>query len=353
LTSLILDSHADAEQMLKVAGQNTGLVQLEFHRSHAQPPFMTGHQRTLLSTCTSLTQLHIAGFHIDGQALDLLLTHCTSITDLTLGRITLDSSRADRQCSWRKLTLRGSFDTTLLQLTYLPLRAVQELWDPFVNTGTLCLPPPDVVPTTQLPSLLRQAATNLATCPAWIRTPPSQIRLSWGKGHELGAEQRVQLFKALVPLGVGHVTEMVISLEEQLELGCMEVQALVSSIGDSLQTLRLANCTLLGTFWKALAQHLPHLSYLDLYSNVATSVIDITVYLTLQSSSSTQPMRLEVDQGVLDAQSRLQLEQHISSWQLELQGITVLFEAPIDEEEDEEKEEEEEEEEDDDEEDDM
>jgi hypothetical protein len=336
LTSLILGNDADTDQMFKVAAQNTGLVQLRFAWSPTLPLFMGSHQRTLLSTCTSLTQLDIAGFHIDGQVLDLLLSHCPSITDLTLGATTLDSSRADRQCSWRKLRLRGPREGSLLQLAYLPLRSVQELVEGCgVLLGSLYLPPPDAVPAAQLPSLLQHAASNLATCPAWIHAAPARLSLRGG-GQRLAANQ---LFQALAPLGAGHVAEMTIELQGHLQLGSAEMRALASSVGGGLQTLRLSNCTLLGAFWRALAHHFTHLSYLDLSSEVRLpdvweGVTDIAMYLSLRSCSWTQPMLLKISAGVLQLETQLQLEEHVSRWQLP--NIALETEYPSDEDEEEE-----------------
>jgi hypothetical protein len=328
LTSLILSNDADAEQIFMVAGHNTGLAHLKFGMSSARPPVQASHHFALLSNCTSLTHLNIAGLQIDGQAVDILLTHCTNITDLTLGPATLDSSRADRQCSWRKLSLLGPPGDILFQVAYLPLRSVQILEAGLTIVGRLLLP--DAVPASQLPSLLHQAATNLASCPAWARAAPSRLSLQ-GAGQALTAGQRVELLQALAPLCT-HVTEMIIYLWHQLELGCMEVQALANSTGGSLQSLSIHNCTLLGTFWKALTLHLPQLAYLELSGSITANVMDIAMYLSMRSSSSSQPLRLEVSQGVLDAQSKLQLEQHITSWQL--QGITLLTKDLSDEEDD-------------------
>jgi hypothetical protein len=342
LTSLILGSNADAEQMFRVAGQNTGLVQLEFGWSPDRPLPMASHQRTLLSTCTSLTQLDIAGFHTDHQALDLLLTYCTSIIDLTLGSTTLDSSMADRQCSWQKLSLRGPQAGNLFHLAYLPLRSVQKLVERCgVMSGSLLLPPPGAVPAAQLPSLLHQAATNLGSCPAWIQAPPFRLKL-YGGGQELGADQRVQLFEALAPLCGSRVKEMIVELDEQLELGSAEMRALASSIGEGLQILRLDSCTLLGTFWRALAHHFPCLACLDLSSMVLLpdaweSVTDIAMYLSLRSCTWLGPMLLKVGPGVLDEEAQLQLEKHINRWQLP--RTALLIEGPTEDEDEEEQQE--------------
>jgi hypothetical protein len=318
LTSLIIDSNnsADVEQMFRVAGQNTGLVKLKFRNYAPLHRFRASHhQFTLLSNCPSLTQLDMRGLQIDGQALDLLLTHCTSITRLTLGGTTLDSSRADRQCSWRKLSLQGSSEGILSQLAYLPLRSVQELEVSHDEVSCkVVLPLPASVPAAQLPSLLHQAATNLASCPAWISAAPSYLDLQGG-GQGLTAEL-VQLFQALAPLGGPHVTKVTIGLLEQLELGSAEVQALASCIGGSLRTLTLGICTLQGTFWKALAHHLPHLSFISLGVYGVASAMDIAAYLSIRSCSSLQPLCLGIYCWHRDEESRLRLEEHITRWQL-------------------------------------
>jgi hypothetical protein len=63
LTSLSLN-YADAERMFKVAGQNTGLVELEAGWSPVVLPLPASSLLTLLSNCTSLTQLNIAGLRL-------------------------------------------------------------------------------------------------------------------------------------------------------------------------------------------------------------------------------------------------------------------------------------------------
>jgi hypothetical protein len=329
LTSLTIKHNTDVEAAFRVAGQNTGLVELEF--SELDYPVPASHLINLLTNCTSLTKLDISSGEVDGQALDVLLTQCTSITDLTLGDTTLDSSRADRQCSWRRLSLQGPGAGILLQLAYLPLKSVQELqgvYDTRLDKPVrawLDLPSPAAaVPAAQLPSLLHQAATNLATCPAWMHAAPSQLALR-GAGHELAADEQVQLFQALAPLGA-HVTTLVIMLRGELQLDAADVQALATSTAGSLTALSLYNCILPATFWKALAHHFPQLSSLGLCRGVLADATDIGAYLSVQSCSSPQAtsMCLTVNKEVLDEKSLEWLEEHLSVWRL--QNITLQLE---------------------------
>jgi hypothetical protein len=334
LTNLIIYNHnntTDVEKIFRLAGQNKGLQRLEL--SGKAPPLQAGHLLTLFSDCMSLTQLNVSAAEIDGQALDVLLTHSTRVTDLTLGAINLDSSRAHRQCSWRKLSLLDLHDELLMQLAHLPLRTVQDLnyWGFRSGWGCFNLPGPAAVPAAQLPSLLHEAATNLATCPAWIHAPPSKLSL-WGGGQQLTADQRVQLFHALAPLAAPHVTEMRLNLDGQLQLSSAEIQALADSIGSDPPKLSLHNCSLSGTFWKALANHFPQLSSLDLCEGVRASANDIAAYLSMCSSSARQAtgMRLKAHPDILDAESQLRLQEHINHWQLHLHNITCEVVDPDD-----------------------
>jgi hypothetical protein len=136
----------------------------------------------------------------------------------------------------------------------------------------------------------------------------------------------------------GQTFRRTVILDGQLELGSTEVQGLASSISGSLETLRLSNCTLLSTFWRALASHLPHLSYLELSGSVESSAMGIAMYLTERSCSLTQPMLLVVRKGVLKDRSRQGLREHTNAWQLHLQGITLELEGSSDDDEAEENE---------------
>jgi hypothetical protein len=140
----------------------------------------------------------------------------------------------------------------------------------------------------------------------------------------------MQLFQAVAPLAAPPVTRLTISLEGQLELelGCVEVQALASSIGGSLRTLILGNCTLLSTFWEDLAHHFPELASIVLLLQIETSALDIAGYLSARSSSSSQPMCLRVYNGALDEKSQQLLEEHISHHQLH--NITLEVVNPPD-----------------------
>jgi hypothetical protein len=132
--------------------------------------------RTVLTSCMRLTQLQLTGVWLDDQGLEMLLTHGTSITGLELGRTSLTTSKADWACSWRELKLYG----TLQEFAYLPLKSVQQLQ--VVRHGVyqeslVHLDLPSDTPAAQLLHLLHQATTNLACCPAWVRSPPPELLL--------------------------------------------------------------------------------------------------------------------------------------------------------------------------------
>jgi hypothetical protein len=265
------------EQQIAVAVQNRGLRSLSliygwWSKRKLQPDLL----RQVLTSCTGLTQLTLHYLMIGDQGLEVLLTHGTSITDLTLGRPSLTTSKADWACTWRKLEL---CDGTLQDLAYLPLKAVQQL-QLTTHDGTssalghLYLPT-DILPA-QLPDLLHQATTNLASCPAWAKAPPSELGLS-GDAYALTSAQRVELLQALAPVGGRHVTTL--QLHVKMQLGGAEVEAIAGSFAGSLTSLHLDYATLQDSFWEPLAQHFPSLHELCLGQRVKANVQSVASYL--------------------------------------------------------------------------
>jgi hypothetical protein len=96
------------------------------------------------------------------------------------------------------------------------------------------------VSTRRIPSLVKQAATNLAATPAWKKDPPSVISI-WGDPSANTSQldkrftppQRVQLFEALEPLAGPHVKEVSVCIEGiRTRLGEPEMKVSDKSKGD-------------------------------------------------------------------------------------------------------------------------
>jgi hypothetical protein len=209
---------------------------------------------------------------IDDQGLYMLLTQGTSITDLTLGYTCFTTSMAGWPSSWRKLTLSGA---TLQEFAYLPLHSVQCLQGPL---GKLCIPTD--IPAAQLPGLLLQATSNLASSPAWVKAPPPQLELCGRSIQVLSSTQCQELLKGLAPVAGSHVHTL--KLDLNMQLGGAAVEALADSLWPSVTSLHLggAGGKLLGRAWEPLAQHFPNLRRLCL-KDIKADVSDLELYLTM------------------------------------------------------------------------
>jgi hypothetical protein len=229
----------------------------------------------LFRACPSITHFSSQHGSIDQAGLDVLLAHGTNITSLVVRQIDAQVNRSDAQCRWSRLFL-GNYPT-LLAIANLPLRTVQQLQ---LRSGILTMQlglklqlPVGTIPMSQLSALLRQAASNLASCPAWQQPPSQQDNMQQRQFSPLGlfadgdpaapsfsGAQRIQLLNALAPLRGPRVTCVALALHaSDAAFGQTEVMALQSSLGSGLTSLYLRSCTLDSSFWSALSQALPQL----------------------------------------------------------------------------------------------
>jgi hypothetical protein len=131
----------------------------------------------LFRACPSITHFYSQHGSNDQAGLDVLLAHGTNITSLVVRQIDAQVNRSDAQCRWSRLFL-GDYPT-LLAIANLPLKTVQQLQlqlhlnHLMGQFGLVLQLPVGTCPQDQLPAVLRQAASNLASCPAW-QQPPSQ-----------------------------------------------------------------------------------------------------------------------------------------------------------------------------------
>jgi hypothetical protein len=273
----------------------------------------------MLTSCTGVTQLTLSSQCLDDQGLGVLLTHGTSITDLTLGDTYLTTSKADWACSWRNLSIYG----VLWEYAYLPLKSVQQLKVTSASLGQLELPS-DTVHPAQLPNILHKATRNLASCPAWVRSPPSELALV-AAASTLNSAERVQLLQALAPVAGGHVSKLKLCCK--MQLGQDEAEALAGSIADSLIPLHLDWATVHDSFWKPLAQRFPNLQELCLDSGLKADVISVATYLAMFSAGASQQLRARIE--CFNAEDALYLYECVDEWGLENIDLDVAAAPPF------------------------
>jgi hypothetical protein len=245
----------------------------------------------LLEACPSLSDLDLQWARLSPDVLEVLLTHGTNITSLGAETLYTDVSLADRPCSWKCLKGLSDFNPTVLTLANLPLKGVTSIefldscWGKDLDLATLQLPM-DNTGVEDMLQLLRQAALNIATCPAWNVEPQDYIIVAGDPvaayfGHEgtviFSPEQRIHLLESLAPLGGPHITEFFGNIwGAWFEWGRPEVQALARSLrSEEVTTLTLNHCSLTDDFWAALGEFLPALESLQLGKDVTYSTLDI------------------------------------------------------------------------------
>jgi hypothetical protein len=173
-----------------------------------------------------------------------------NITSLKARQIDAQVSRAGAQCSWKKLILH--VHPALQHIAYLPLKSIQQLGlGPSAETGPDLRVPANLLPHDQLPALLHQAATNLASSSVWQQGHYSEIRFFSYK--DLSSDERGPLFRALAPLRSHLVVGAKLDFGGSGSgFGRVELPALQSSLGSQLTSLHLAFCRLGSSVWLAL-----------------------------------------------------------------------------------------------------
>jgi hypothetical protein len=294
LTELGLWSNrpSNFDGMLTAAARNPGLDFL-FVSAGVDTSPTADQAEHLLTSCPSLTFLSLLYSTISQDVLEVILTHGTKITTLKAFAIQSKISFADRPCSWKSLKVGGvEHYASVLYLAHLPLSGVTEfeLRDDIQDRGLHLLSvfqlPFSSIDLDQVPQKLRQAAANLASCPAWRAKPDSFIQLLGDPAgpfvdtHTFSDQQRIQLLEALAPVGGPHVKRFRAAISGTVfQWGSAELRALGRSLNSSqLSKLTLDDCRLTVGFWAALEEVLPALGTLILGGDVTCSPIDITVF---------------------------------------------------------------------------
>jgi hypothetical protein len=116
----------------------------------------------------------------------------------------------------------------------------------------------DDLSTIEQVEVLHQAATNLASCPAWQKQRTSSILLCAGRSQPLLSMDTLLLLDALTPLSAAHITTLALDLQRIGEMfGEEEVRALCRSFGSSITHLHLMSGAAGHRFWPALAECFP------------------------------------------------------------------------------------------------
>jgi hypothetical protein len=271
------------EGTLTAVAHNPGLKTLRIHAIQEYPT--AAQLAQLLAAVPSLTELDMPETLLDDQGVEAVLTHGSNITSLNVLSIKVETSFVDQPCNWQKLSVEDCYEQpSVLMLAHLPLRKVNDLHIWSSNLPELQLPL-GRAPHAQLPAILRQAATNLASCPAWQAGFKGSISLTGGPGPALpnrvvfDGRQRIQLIKALAPLGSPALKQMQVSIDGAVfQWGRSEVRALARSLGGQVASLQLGDCTLQPDFWLALDECFPALTFLRLQQDVTCSPPDAALF---------------------------------------------------------------------------
>jgi hypothetical protein len=284
------------EDMITAAARNAGLQKFQFHVYSGEATQPTAAQiKHLLTSCPSLTDLDLE-YHTVGQdVLEVLLELGTSITTFQVNDIEVYASLADRQCSWKHLTLEKF--PSLATLASLPLHSLQVLnigrgrlwsyWQLDIPLGS--------TPAAEIPSLLRRATSNLAASPTWRAAPFSGVMLAADEENtlELSPQQCIPLLEALAPLGGPHIKSFYGWISGAgFVWGRPELQALGRSLNSQhLSRLDLSDCTLTPEFWAALDEVVPSLTSLTLRDTVTCSATDVAVYCAKRQPGKALTLR--------------------------------------------------------------
>jgi hypothetical protein len=270
---------------------------------------------------------------INDQGLGAMLTLTPNITSLTIGSIKAEMSFADRPCNWQKLLLGEQADYAYVQpsvllLARLPLRRVMHLSIWRSNLSELQLPL-GRIPHAQLHVILRQAATNLASCPAWQAGSKSQVSLQGDPGPAppnmvgLNGQQAIQLLESLAPLGGPAVKQVEVSISSAVfQWGCPEVQALARSLGGQVTDLLLGQCSLQSDFWVALDECFPALTSLHLQQSATCYAPDVAIFCS--NRPADRPFTLHLTADVYDAVDGEHLQASLAA-----RGITHVAVARV------------------------
>jgi hypothetical protein len=330
----LTDRQESVHDLFQVAAQCPELCSLTVRSNSTREQAVPAEQlRSLLGSCPSLTCLDMACHSIDQQGLEALLQLGPNITDLTLSSIQATRDLSGRECKWRWLTLDTQEACNVVYLANLPLRGVERLILNSEESVHLGLPV-SAVPAPELPGLVRKAALNIASCPAWQKRPSPSLHLFtmatepgsepfWWAG--LLPEVRIPILQALAPLGGPHMQLFSLSsrADGALAVGGAELRSLSSALGPGLNELLLddncgadhsAGILIEFDFWPALRTCFPALQGL-LLRDVRGSVTEADLIMCSQASS--RPITFSLSAGIMEGALDLDyLKSRLTVWGL-------------------------------------
>jgi hypothetical protein len=262
LTRLSLhgDIFVETDPMFQAAARNTSLRSLQIEHSGFRPQASADQVQEVLLACKQLTHLSFGILcALNQEVVDVLLLFGDNVSSLAAGSMRLEHSMVGQHWGITDLRLHDSQVSSVDQLAQLPLHTVTTLeFSRSDDYGLGFFELPMGVwnwGVDGVPEKLRQAAINLAACPAWQREPASKLEL-FGDPEQLWTgpynsdsdddgndgevvlpedsftqEQALALFEALAPLGGPHVKEVELSVDSLcFDLGEVEVETLGRSV---------------------------------------------------------------------------------------------------------------------------
>jgi hypothetical protein len=285
----MIESQIEWEYLSLITARNPGLKFLcvaDAELDDAVARLEACHLEQLLQSCPRLTELRVGNNVIGQLGLDVLLQYGAHLTSLTVAYFETTESRAGAQWAIQRLHIIDDEVPNVSQLAHLPLSTVHHLVLEGSSLSELELP--EATQPAHLVSLLREAATNLAGCPAWQSAKLASLTV-WSHTRPLGTPTRAQgqqLLEALSPLGGPHLRSFNLNISEfKLQLGQPEVQVLRASLGHTVQQLALRYCTLLLDAWAALDAGLPRLRELGLGYGTKCRPLGLAVFCSKRDPS--------------------------------------------------------------------
>jgi hypothetical protein len=255
------------------------------------------------------------GVALDQAGLDLLLAH-PLIVKVELLAIAATESRVDSPCSWQTLTLAKQVDVRTV--AYVPLHSLQQP----LSCQELLLPPD--VPPEQLPPLLLKAATRIAEhrhlfsiageCLHLVDHIVQLSSMRWVQWRgevqpAFSPTAQSALFAALEPLAsISSIEELVFCFHydsspegppPRVRVGKTAVEALSSTWGARINSLRFDGIALGWGFFPALETCFPHLEWLGL-ENVATDGPSLEARILVFCQRMTRPLTLCLEEGLYE-----------------------------------------------------
>jgi hypothetical protein len=282
--------------------------------------------KQLLTSCPRLTSLDLRDAEVGRDSLEVLLQYGTNLTSLGCRRFFPRGNMTGYPCKWQTLRFHDREGPCLGALAYLPLNTVQSCQLPTCLELRL---PVATVPLSEVPSLLLQATTNLAACPAWQAGASTSVRVTHQQEefsstgvqtHQavFTEQQRVLLLEAVAPLLNNSASSLELSFPafaSKFTVALAEVQGLGQHLKHPLKALKFASLALENGVWEALGVALPDLQTLTLHQCkvMRNPVEDLQLFDYLSSRPAGQPFTLRLDANLYNIYEGGSLQRNLHS----------------------------------------